>query len=61
MWGARRLNCFGSTELKIVKIVNLRTITAEERRRQTLCDKRDNNYVWKSIPPNVTFYKQTFL
>ena len=26
-------------------IVNLRNRTGEERRRQTLCDKRDNNFV----------------
>ena len=27
----------------LVTLVNLRNGTAEERRRQTLCDKRDNN------------------
>ena len=27
--------------------MRLRNRTAEERRRQTVCDKRDNNYVWK--------------
>ena len=26
-------------------IVNLRNRTGEERRRQTLCDKRDNNFI----------------
>ena len=26
-------------------IVNLRNRTGEERRRQTLCDERDNNFV----------------
>ena len=26
-------------------LVNLRNRTGEERRRQTLCDKRDNNFV----------------
>ena len=36
-------------------IVNLRNRTEEERRRQTLCDKRDNNFVWKNFPPNFTF------
>ena len=25
-------------------IVNLRSMTVEERRQQTLCDRRDNNY-----------------
>ena len=29
----------------IKTIVNLRNRTGEERRRQTLCDKRDNNFV----------------
>ena len=29
--------------------------TAEGRRRQTLCEKRDNNSVWKQFPPNFTF------
>ena len=28
---------------------------AEERRRQTFCDRRDNNYVQKIFPPNFTF------
>ena len=28
-----------------VTLVNLRNRTGEERRRQTLCDKRDNNFV----------------
>ena len=35
-------------------VVNLYDRTAEERRRQTLCDKRDNNYVWKLFPLNFT-------
>ena len=35
-------------------VVNLYDWTAEERRRQTLCDKRDNNYVWKLFPLNFT-------
>ena len=26
----------------------------EERRRQTLCDKRDNNFVWNNFSPNFT-------
>ena len=29
----------------LVSLVNLRNRTGEERRRQTLCDKRDNNFV----------------
>ena len=36
-------------------IVNLRNRTGEERGRQTLCDKRDNNFVSKNVPPNFTF------
>ena len=36
-------------------LVNLRNRTGEERRRQTLFDKRDNNFVWKNISPNYTF------
>ena len=35
-------------------LVNLRNRTEEERRRQSLCDKRDNNSVWKTFPPNFT-------
>ena len=31
------------------------TQRAEGRRRQTLCDKRENNSVWKQFPPNFTF------
>ena len=33
---------------------NLRNRTGEERRRQTLCDKRDNNFVWNNFSPNFT-------
>ena len=28
----------------------------EERRRQALCDKRDNNFVWNSFSPVFTFF-----
>ena len=38
-------------------LVNLRNRTGEERRRQTLCDKHDNNFAWKNLPPNFTFPK----
>ena len=36
-------------------LVNLRNRTGEERTRQTLCDKRDNNFVWNNVSPNFTF------
>jgi len=36
-------------------LVNLRNRTGEERRRQSLCDKRDNNFVWNNFFPNFTF------
>ena len=36
-------------------VVGLRNRTGEERRRQTLCDKRDNNFVRKTFPPIFTF------
>ena len=33
------------TSLRVVSlVVNLRNRTGEERRRQTFCDKRDNNF-----------------
>ena len=35
-------------------IVNLRNRTEEQRRRQTLCDKRDNDLVWKKLASNFT-------
>ena len=35
-------------------LVNLHNRTGEERRRQTLCDKRDNNFVWNKFSPNFT-------
>ena len=38
-----------------LKIVNLRNRTGEERRRQTLRDKRDNNFVSNNFSPNFTF------
>ena len=37
--------------------VSLRNSTGEERRRQTLCNKRENNFVRKTIPPNFPFAK----
>ena len=36
-------------------MVNLRKRKPKERRRQTLCDKCDNNFVWKIFVPNFTF------
>ena len=36
------------------QLVSLRNRTGEERRRQTLCDRRDNNFVWKNFPPSFT-------
>ena len=36
-------------------VVNLRNRTGEERRRQTLCDKRDNNFVWNNFSLNIAF------
>ena len=36
-------------------IVNLRRRKGEERRRQTLCDKRDNNFLSNNFSPNFTF------
>ena len=34
--------------------------TGEERRRQTLCDKRDNNFVWNNFSPDF-FFKEISL
>ena len=34
---------------------NLRNRTGEGRKPQILCDKRDNNFAWKNIPPNFSF------
>ena len=36
-------------------LVNLLNRTGEERRRQTLCDKHDNNFVWNNFSPNFSF------
>ena len=38
----------------------LRNRTGEGRRRQTLCDKRYNNFVRNNFLPNFTFFKQIF-
>ena len=48
-WLASLKNAFASVPL----LVNLRNRTGEERRRQTLCDKRDNNFAL--LPQNFTF------
>ena len=37
-------------------IVNLRNRTGQERTRQTLRDKRDNNFVWNNFSPNFTVF-----
>ena len=34
---------------------NLRNRKGEGGNRQTLCDKRDNKFAWKNIPPNFSF------
>ena len=39
-----------------VKLVNLRNRTGEERRRPTLCDKRDDNFFLNNFSPNFTFF-----
>ena len=44
----RRRSCLSSL------LVSLHNEMGEERRRQTLCDKRDNNFVWKTFSPNLT-------
>ena len=36
-------------------LVNLRNRTGEEKRRQILCDKRDNNFVWNNFSSNFPF------
>ena len=35
--------------------LSLRNRTGEERRRQTLCDKRYGNFVWNNFSPDFTF------
>ena len=37
--------------------LNISELTAKHnrRRRQTLCEKRDNNFVWSNFSPNLTF------
>ena len=36
-------------------LANLRKTTGEEGRRQTLCDKRDNNFVWNNFLRKLHF------
>ena len=41
--------------------LSLRNRTGEKRRRQTFCDKRENNYVWKNLPSTfLTFFSRSF-
>ena len=49
------LSNFRSLLRAVTLSVNLRNRTGEGRRRQTLCDKRDNNFVWNNFSPNFTF------
>ena len=39
----------------LMTLVKLRKGAADGWRRQILCDKRENNSVWKQFPPNFTF------
>ena len=48
------LTALSLTALPSLIVVNSRNKTGEERRRQTLCDNRDNNFVWKNNSPNYT-------
>ena len=41
--------------MAVFLIVNLCNGTGDERRLQTLCDKRDNNFVGTIFPPNFIF------
>ena len=43
------------TALPSLIVVNSRNKTGEERRRQTLCDNRDNSFVRKNFSPNYSF------
>ena len=60
-WPAFKWNLFSSTLTRCYLVIsdwNLRNSMGEqgdERRGQSLCDKRDNNFVWKNISPNLTF------
>ena len=40
---------------------SLRKRTEEKRRRQTFCDKRDNNFVELTFRQTSAFFKQIFL
>ena len=42
-------------------IVNLRNRTGEERRRQTLCDNRDDNFFQITFHQTSLSFKQIFL
>ena len=53
---AEHLTCSQSSRSSAAKrIVNLRNRTGEERRRQTLGDKRHCNFVSNDFTPNFTF------
>ena len=47
--------------VRAMSSVNLRSRTGEERRRQTLCDKRDNKFVWNKFSPKFTDQKTLML
>ena len=49
------LTALSLIELPSLIVVNSRNKMGEERRRQTLCDNRDNIFVWKNNSPNYTF------
>ena len=50
-------NCILTLPKAYAEWTDVRNRTEEGGRRQTLmCDKRDNNFVWKNLPPNFTFF-----
>ena len=55
-WNRRLIHSCGThVPLLSNEVVNLRNRTGKERRRQSLCDKRDNSFVWNNFSPNLTF------
>ena len=48
-----------TTFQEIVSNINKINVLYCQKRRRTLCDKRDNKFVWKKIPVNLPSFKQT--
>ena len=52
--GSARVAITGCSLPNRASLVNISELNTQQDRRGTLCDKRDNNFVWNNSSPNFT-------